>query len=99
MDFTIVKKSSVGNLFNYPNPFVNKTRFVYTLTGDALPENYMIQILTISGKLVREITKDELGPLAIGTHMTHFEYNGTDQFGEKLANGVYLYRFIVKRCV
>lgn len=96
VDFTIVKKSSVGNLFNYPNPFVNKTRFVYTLTGDALPENYLIQILTISGKLVREITKEELGPLTIGTHMTDFEYNGTDQFGEKLANGVFLYRFIVK---
>jgi hypothetical protein len=96
IDFSIITKSMVGNLFNYPNPFTSKTRFVYTLTGDRIPDNYMIQILTISGKVVREITKDELGPLYIGTHMTDFEYKGTDEFGEKLANGVYLYRFVVR---
>jgi hypothetical protein len=95
VDFTIVTKSSVGNLFNYPNPFTSKTRFVYTLTGDVLPDNYMIQIMTVSGKVVKTITKEELGPLTIGTHMTDYEYNATDDFGEKLANGVYLYRFIV----
>lgn len=96
IDFTVVLKSSVSNLLNYPNPFSTKTRFVYTLTGDVLPEEYMIQILTISGKVVREISKDELGPLQIGSHMTEFEYNGTDQFGDRLANGVYLYRFVVR---
>ena len=96
IDFTIVSKSSVGNLLNYPNPFTNKTRFVYTLTGDSPPENYMIQIMTVSGKVVKVITKEEIGPLSIGTHMTDYEYNATDDFGEKLANGVYLYRFIVK---
>ncbi len=95
-DFTIVTKSSVGNLLNYPNPFTTKTRFVYTLTGDIQPENYMIQIMSVSGKVVKVITKEELGPLTIGTHMTDYEYNGTDDFGERLANGVYLYRFVVK---
>ncbi|MBK9726766.1 MAG: hypothetical protein IPO86_01480 [Saprospiraceae bacterium] len=95
-DFTIIRKSSVSNLLNYPNPFTSKTRFVYTLTGDILPDHYMIQILTVSGKVVREITREELGPLSIGTHMTEFEYNGTDQYGDRLANGVYLYRFVVK---
>lgn len=96
IDFTIVSKSSVSNLFNYPNPFTTRTKFVYTLTGETLPEYYSIQIMTVSGKVVREIDKDEIGPLQVGTHMTEFEYDGTDQFGERLANGVYLYRFKVK---
>ncbi len=96
IDFTIVSKSSVGNLINYPNPFTTKTRFVYTLTGDSPPDNYMIQIMTVSGKVVKVISKEELGPLTIGTHMTDYEYNATDDFGERLANGVYLYRFVVK---
>jgi len=70
IDFTIVSKSSVGNLINYPNPFTTKTRFVYTLTGDSPPDNYMIQIMTVSGKVVKVISKEELGPLTIGTQMT-----------------------------
>ncbi|MBK9109279.1 MAG: hypothetical protein IPM92_13165 [Saprospiraceae bacterium] len=96
IDFTIITKSSVSNFVNYPNPFSSRTRFVYTLTGDEIPEYYSIQIMTVSGKVVREISKEEIGALQIGTHMTEFEYDGTDQFGEKLANGVYLYRFRVK---
>jgi hypothetical protein len=46
--------------------------------------------------VVREIGREELGPLRIGTHLTSFAYDGTDQFGDRLANGVYLYRFRVR---
>ena len=44
--------------------------------------------------MVREITKEELGPLRIGRNITEFKWDGTDQYGQKLANGVYLYRVI-----
>ena len=47
--------------------------------------------MTMSGKVVREITGDELGPLHMGKNITRFKWNGTDEFGSKLANGVYLY--------
>ena len=50
--------------------------------------------MTISGKIVREISQFELGPLKIGKHLTDFVWDGTDEFGSKLANGVYLYRVI-----
>jgi len=50
--------------------------------------------MTITGKIVREITKDELGPLHIGRNITEFKWDGTDQYGQKLANGIYLYRVI-----
>lgn len=94
--FKVILKESVSKLFNYPNPFSNATRFVYTLTGDELPVYYKIQIMSVSGKIVREITQNELGPLKIGKHLTDFVWDGTDQYGDKLANGVYLYRFIMK---
>ena len=96
ISFRIIKEQSVSNLLNYPNPFSDRTRFVYTLTGAEMPSYYKIQIMTVSGKVVKEITQNELGKLKIGTHMTDYEYNGTDDFGSKLANGVYLYRFIIK---
>jgi flagellar hook assembly protein FlgD len=77
---------------NYPNPFSTSTRFVFTLTGSQVPENVIIQIMTVSGKVVREITESELGRIYIGRNITEFEWKGTDEFGDQLANGVYLYR-------
>lgn len=94
--FEVVNKSAISNFYPYPNPFSSATRFVYTLTGAQIPEEVKIQIVTVSGKVVKEITQDELGPLRTGTHQTDFVWNGTDEFGDKLANGVYLYRVILK---
>ena len=84
----------ISNMLNYPNPFTTSTAFVFTLTGSQVPQNIRIQILTITGKVVREITKDELGPLHLGRNITEFKWDGTDQYGSKLANGIYLYRVI-----
>ena len=90
--FSVINKPMISNLLNYPNPFTTSTAFVFTVTGTEIPQNMRIQILTITGKVVREITKDELGPIHIGRNITDFKWDGTDAFGQKLANGVYLYR-------
>lgn len=92
--FTVITKSMISNLLNYPNPFSTSTAFVFTLTGSEIPQNMKIQILTVTGKVVREITKEELGAIRIGRNITEYKWDGTDQFGQKLANGVYLYRFV-----
>jgi flagellar hook assembly protein FlgD len=54
----------------------------------------IIQIMTVTGKVVREITEDELGPIHIGRNVTSYAWDGTDEFGDRLANGVYLYRVL-----
>jgi hypothetical protein len=99
VQFRVITKQAISNLLPYPNPFSTSTRFAYTLTGDS-PLNQgnpmKIQILTISGKVVREITQDELGQLKVGTHLTDYAWDGKDDYGGSLANGVYLYRVIVK---
>lgn len=92
--FEVINKPMISNMLNYPNPFTTSTAFVFTLTGSEVPQNIRIQILTVTGKVVREILKDELGPLHIGRNITEFKWDGTDQYGQKLANGVYLYRVI-----
>ncbi len=92
--FTVITKSMISNLLNYPNPFTTSTAFVFTVTGSEVPQNIRIQILTVTGKIVREITKDELGPIHVGRNITEFRWDGTDMYGGKLANGVYLYRVI-----
>ncbi len=92
--FEVFNKSMITNLLNYPNPFTTSTSFVFTLTGSELPTNLRIQILTVSGKIVKEINKNELGPIRIGNNITEYKWDGTDQFGQPLANGVYIYRVI-----
>jgi flagellar hook assembly protein FlgD len=67
---------------------------VFTVTGSDVPQNLRIQIMTITGKIVKEITKGELGPLHIGRNITEYKWDGTDQYGQKLGNGIYLYRVI-----
>jgi uncharacterized lipoprotein NlpE involved in copper resistance len=94
VNFEVINKPMISNLLNYPNPFTTSTAFVFTLTGSELPQNMRIQILTITGKVVREITKDELGAIHIGRNITDFKWDGTDMYGQKLANGVYLYRVL-----
>jgi len=90
--FEIETKASISRLMNYPNPFTTSTRFVFTLSGTRIPDFMQIQIMTITGKIVKEIDLAELGSIHIGQNMTDYAWDGTDEFGDRLANGVYLYR-------
>ncbi len=92
--FKIITKAMISNMLNYPNPFTTSTAFVFTITGSDVPQNIKIQILTITGKVVKEITKDELGPLHVGRNITEYKWNGTDMYNQRLANGVYLYHVV-----
>ena len=96
VQFQVVNKAMISNVFNYPNPFTTSTAFVFTLTGSTVPQNMKIEILTVSGRIVKEITKDQLGPIHIGNNITTYNWDGTDMFGAKLGNGVYLYRVVTQ---
>lgn len=97
ISFEVETEAAITQVLNYPNPFTSSTRFVFTLTGETVPDELVIQIFTISGKVVREITQDELGLLRIGPNITDFAWDGTDMFGDPLATGVYLYRVIARQ--
>jgi hypothetical protein len=94
ISFTIFNKPGITNVLNYPNPFSTSTAFVFTLTGYEIPSQFKIQIMTVTGKVVREITKGELGPLHVGRNITEYKWDGRDQYGQLLGNGVYLYRVV-----
>ncbi len=90
--FEVINKSTITNLMNYPNPFSTSTKFVFILTGSKVPDNMQIQIMTVSGKIVKNIYMYEMGPIRIGRNVTEYAWDGRDMYGDKLANGVYLYR-------
>ncbi|WP_240534883.1 C25 family cysteine peptidase [Pedobacter aquae] len=92
IDFEVVNKQSITNFYPYPNPVSDKMKFVFTLTGDKIPENIKIQILTVSGRVIKEISKEELGSIRIGNNISDYTWDCTDDFGNRLANGVYFYK-------
>ncbi|MCX6350331.1 MAG: C25 family cysteine peptidase [Bacteroidetes bacterium] len=94
--FQIINKTMVSNFYTYPNPFTTKAHFVFTLTGSEVPSYMKVQILNITGRVVKEINREELGNLRIGNNVTDYAWDGTDTYGDKLANGLYLYRVVVK---
>jgi hypothetical protein len=96
ISFEVINGRSVSAIYNFPNPFSSSTRFIYTMTGPGSPPFYKIEILSITGILVREITAEDMGPLPPGNHMTEYAWDGTDQNGNELAAGIYLYRLVVK---
>jgi flagellar hook assembly protein FlgD len=52
--------------------------------------------MTVTGKVVRTITRNELGNIHIGRNITDYAWDGRDDFGDQLANGVYLYRVFTR---
>lgn len=96
INFEVINKSTITHFYPYPNPFSSSVRFIFTLTGSNIPDEILIRIMTVSGRVVREITQDELGPLRIGNNETEYAWDGRDEFGDQLANGVYLYKVYLK---
>lgn len=90
--FEVINESTITHLLNYPNPFSTSTRFVFELTGDKVPDDLRIDIFTVTGKLVKVIYLEELGPITIGRNITEYAWDGRDMYGDRLANGVYFYR-------
>ncbi len=96
ISFEVINKSTITNFYPYPNPVVNAMKFVFTLTGEIIPDKIKVQISNMSGKVVREVLKEELGDLKIGNNVSDFTWDGTDQFGDRLANGVYFFKVFIQ---
>ena len=52
--------------------------------------------MTVSGRIVKQIDQTTFGELRIGTHQSDYVWDGRDDYGDQLANGVYLYRVVAE---
>ena len=96
INFEVVNAATITYYHPYPNPFANATRFVFTLTGSVVPDQLAIQIMTVTGQVVREITRDDFGPLRPGSENIEYFWDGRDAHGSLLNTGMYLYRIILQ---
>lgn len=95
MDFIVVNSGEghLEHLYNYPNPFSTNTQFMFehNLPNENLYIN--LKILSMSGKVVKEINE------VVNTTGTRYDgiyWDGKDEMGDKLGNGVYLYQLSLK---
>jgi hypothetical protein len=72
---------------NYPNPFNPGTKIVFALPQ---AEAVKLNIYSSTGQLVRTLVDDKM---AAGRH--EIPWNGEDQSGRIVANGVYWYQLVV----
>lgn len=82
---------SVYEVFNYPNPMRDFTKFTFKISGSERPEKCKIKIYTVAGRLIKSI---ESFPV-IG--FNSIEWDGRDEEGDNIANGVYLYKIIIEQ--
>lgn len=94
--FRVINSSTITRVVNYPNPFSSSTRFVYTLTGSEVPEVFQVHIYTITGRLVKVVDLKAAGDVRIGTNLSEAAWDGRDEYGDRLGNGVYLYRVVLQ---
>jgi hypothetical protein len=72
---------------NYPNPFTDRTRLVFTTTGGPV----RLEIADVLGRTVRLLAEDTRGP---GVHQ--IEWDGRGASGRSAAAGVYICRLTVE---
>ncbi len=91
IDFNISASSDliVEDVVNYPNPFSGST--VFTFQTNRQGAEVTIKIYTISGRLIQPLE----GFTTAGFNK-EISWDGRDQDGDRVANGVYLYKLIVK---
>jgi hypothetical protein len=71
---------------NYPNPFNPSTTILFQI-GE--PGMVSIKIYDVAGRLIDTLINEEMSPSQGGHEV---RWSGTDQFGNNVASGVYLYR-------
>ena len=98
IDFIVTNSSEmvIDKLFNYPNPFSTRTSFYFGHNQPYETLEVLISIFTVSGKLVKtlEATMTNDGYLS-----APIEWNGRDEYGDKLGKGVYIYKVKVRNSV
>ncbi|MBO9200393.1 MULTISPECIES: type IX secretion system sortase PorU [Niastella] len=95
LDFRVVNQQNfaLDHVLNYPNPFTTHTAFWFEHNRPGEELLIQIQVYTITGKLVKTIRRTIF---STGTRSSDCEWNGTDDYGDKIGRGVYIYRLRVQ---
>ena len=83
-------ETGIFNAVNVPNPFARSTTFTFQRSSTD-PVDVEIKVYTVAGRLIQV-----LEAMAITDRVGRIPWDGRDRDGNEIANGVYLYRLIVR---
>ena len=86
------KELTINHVLNYPNPFTTRTQFWFEHNKPGENLQVKVEIFTITGRLIKTIKQTII---STGNRSSEVEWNGRDEYGEKLGRGVYLFRLTV----
>jgi peptidase C25-like protein/interleukin-like EMT inducer protein/CARDB protein len=89
--FIVSNKLKAVDIFNFPNPASNETYFTFRLSK--VPEELNVKIFTIAGRLIKTF---DLQSYDLKTDLNKIYWDLTDEDGDNIANGVYLYKVVLK---
>jgi hypothetical protein len=94
LEFTVANNEELvlNHVLNYPNPFTTKTQFWFEHNRPGQNLQVKVQIFTVAGKVVKTI-KQTINDA--GNRSCEVEWDGRDEYGDKIGRGVYLYRLTV----
>jgi hypothetical protein len=94
--FRVQDDQEIADLYPYPNPMSEHTTFAFEVRGGTSEtlRDFRLRIYTVAGRLVREFEEVELnGGQGLRVGWNTLRWDGTDADGDRVATGVYLYRF------
>lgn len=94
-EFVVAKSAELAleHVLNYPNPFTTHTEFHFEHNHPCDLLNVNIQIFTVSGKLVKTLNQTIHSE---GFRAEPVAWDGRDDYGQKIARGVYVYHIKVR---
>ncbi|HPI27379.1 MAG TPA: FlgD immunoglobulin-like domain containing protein, partial [Candidatus Marinimicrobia bacterium] len=97
VDFIVAEELKLIDYGNYPNPFRNRTTFIYELTQRV--NSLKIKIYTTSGRLVRVLDSENVFESGLDLNEGGYHevvWDGLDADGNFVANGIYFYKISAK---
>ncbi|MFM8912038.1 MAG: hypothetical protein ACKOE6_03825, partial [Flammeovirgaceae bacterium] len=77
----------------FPNPSRDRFYFNFVLSGSELPTEFSLQIFTLDGRRLQKFSTQDVDLFRIG--INQLAWDGTDDAGNAMPNGLYLYRLNV----
>jgi hypothetical protein len=95
LDFVVAddQNLALSHVLNYPNPFTTNTAFYFEHNKPGQPIQIVINIYTISGKIVKSFKETQI---TNGNRSNPIYWNGRDEYGDKLGKGVYIYHLKIR---